>query len=96
MAFNYSKIQITSSRNLTTEVVTQTIKAAKVSGWFSEIIWKDKYMITESKEKIYKTLIRQILSYTAEIRADTKKTKQKMNNVEMRVLRMILGLTLRD
>ncbi|KAI4494235.1 hypothetical protein M0802_009104 [Mischocyttarus mexicanus] len=31
-----------------------------------------------------------------EIRTDTKKTKKKMNNIEMRVLRTILGLALRD
>lgn len=43
-------------------------------------------MNVESKVKIYKTVVRPILS--AEKRADTKKTNQKISNVEMKTVRI--------
>ncbi|KAI4498360.1 hypothetical protein M0802_006539 [Mischocyttarus mexicanus] len=42
-------------------------------------------------------MIRPILSYAPETRADTKKKlSKKINNIEVRVLKTILGLTLKD
>lgn len=96
MAFNYLGVEITSNRNLKEEVTRQANKAIRVSGCLREVIWRNKFMTTESKMRVYKTAVRPILTYAVETRADTKRTKQKMNTVEMKVLRSIKGLTLRD
>ena len=53
-------------------------------------------MSTESKVKIYKTTVRPILTYAAETRADTSKTKQLLRTTEMNTLRTIVGKTRRD
>ncbi|CAG9833057.1 unnamed protein product, partial [Diabrotica balteata] len=50
----------------------------------------------ESKMKVYKTTVRPILTYAAKTRTDTRKTKQQINNIEMKVLRSIAGISLRD
>ncbi|CAH0383760.1 unnamed protein product [Bemisia tabaci] len=50
----------------------------------------------ESKVRVYKTVVRPVLTYAAETRADTKRTKQQLRTVEMKVLRKIAGFTLRD
>lgn len=41
---------------------------------------------------IYKTVVRSILMYAIEMRANTKRTKQKLNNIEMK----IRGVSLKD
>lgn len=53
-------------------------------------------MSTRSKVRIYKTYIRPILTYTAETRADIIKMKRILRTTEMRTLRAIRGVTLRD
>jgi hypothetical protein len=53
-------------------------------------------MSTESKIRIYKTCMRPMLTYAAEIQTGTSKTKQLLRSAEMRVLRNIKGVTLRD
>ncbi|KAF5272768.1 hypothetical protein FQA39_LY07795 [Lamprigera yunnana] len=40
--------------------------------WIDDIIWRNKYMDTESKISIYKTCIRLIMIYTADTRAHQK------------------------
>ncbi|XP_045463721.1 uncharacterized protein LOC123673284 [Harmonia axyridis] len=42
------------------------------------------------------TSIRSILTYAAETRSETAETKRKMRTTEMKVLRTIRGITLRD
>ncbi|CAG9833753.1 unnamed protein product [Diabrotica balteata] len=46
--------------------------------------------------KVYKTTVRPILTYTAEARTNTTKTKQQINNIDMKVLRSIASISLRD
>lgn len=46
--------------------------------------------------RIIKTSVRPALTYAAETRADTSKTTQMMNTVELRILRTIKGKTVRD
>ena len=50
-------------------------------------------MMAESKIKIYKAVVRPIMTYCAETRADTTKTKQLLRTTEMNTLRAILGKT---
>lgn len=40
MCFNYLGVQITSNRNLSEEVITQTRKATAISGYLRDVIWK--------------------------------------------------------
>ncbi|CAG9833287.1 unnamed protein product [Diabrotica balteata] len=92
MKFNYLGVEITSDRDIRTETTRQASKAARVSGCLRETIWRNKYLITESKMKVYKTTVRPILTYAAETRTDIRKTKQQINNIEMKVLRSIAGI----
>lgn len=96
MQFNYLGSHITSCRNLIAETRQNSIKASKISGNLRDIIWKNKYMTTNSKVRIYKTCVRPVLTYAAETRAETSKTKQLLRTTEMKTLRAIKGVTLRD
>lgn len=53
-------------------------------------------MSCEAKTRIYKTCVRPIMTYAAETRADTRKTKIILRTDEMRTLRTIAGHTLRE
>ena len=46
-------------------------------------------MEIETKSRIYKAAIRPILTYTAETRPETSKTKQILETTEMKVVRKI-------
>lgn len=61
-------------------------------GQLRDIIWRNKH----SKTHIYKTCVRSILTYRADIRSETKKTKQIMRTTEMKTLSATAGRTLRD
>lgn len=39
------------------------------------MVWRNKQMMTNSKVRIYKTVVRPILIYAAEIQAETSRTK---------------------
>ncbi|XP_055389920.1 uncharacterized protein LOC129618916 [Condylostylus longicornis] len=94
--FKYLGVNITSSRGNETETCAQAGKAAAISGYLRDVIWKNKYMLIENKVRIYKTCIRPILTYAAETRADTSKTKQRLRTTEMQTLRQICNYSLRD
>lgn len=51
-------------------------------------------MSIKNKTHIYQTAVRPILTYAAETRADTRKTKNLLRSTEMRTLRSIVGVTL--
>ena len=57
---------------------------------------KDRYVPTAVKVKIYKTIFRPILTYESESWTLTTTTKSKIQAAEMRVLRLIKGVTRRD
>ena len=59
-------------------------------------ILKDKFTPRECKITIYKAVLKPILLYGAETWALTTKTKSRIQAAEMRVLRLIRGLTRRD
>lgn len=96
MQTRYLGVNISSSNNTAQEVKMQATKAAVVSGCLRDFIWQNKYMNIESKVRIYKTCVRPILTYAAETRADTSKTKQMTRTTEMKTLRAITNLSLRD
>ncbi|XP_044746226.1 uncharacterized protein LOC123322928 [Coccinella septempunctata] len=94
--FNYLETNISCERNLLEEARTQSIKASRVSGYLRDIVWRNKAMSSQSKTRIYKTCVRPILTYASETRAETSKTKSIMRTTEMKILRTIKGVTLRD
>lgn len=96
MSFNYLGANTSSTRSLNEEVRTQAMKAAAISGCLRDVIWKNKHMSVEGKVRIYKTCVRPILTYAAETRAETAKTKRIMRTTEMKTLRSIAGVTLHD
>ncbi|XP_011878666.1 PREDICTED: uncharacterized protein LOC105567969 [Vollenhovia emeryi] len=53
----------------------QINKAARIPGCLRETIWRNKCMRKEAKVGIYKTCVRPIMTYAAETRAETEKTK---------------------
>ncbi|XP_011631965.1 uncharacterized protein LOC105423758 [Pogonomyrmex barbatus] len=89
MKFNYLRIETASDRNITEEVRTQAIKAARISGYLRDIIWRNQHISARSKIRIYKTCVRPILTYIAETRAETSKTKRIMRATKIKILRTI-------
>lgn len=69
----------------------QANKAAKVLTGFNETIWLDKFLRKESTVRIYKAIARPLLTYTAEPRPDTGKTKMESETTEMKTLRKIVS-----
>ncbi len=59
-------------------------------------IVRDKRMPVSLKAKIYRTVIRPVLLYGAETWALRKKEEMLLERTEMRMLRWILGITLKD
>ena len=72
------------------------MKAARTAGCLNNTIWSNIHMGIETKSKINKAAIRPILTYTAETRPETSKTKQILETTEMKVMRKIAGKTLFD
>ncbi|KAI4501059.1 hypothetical protein M0802_003862 [Mischocyttarus mexicanus] len=96
MKFRYLGVDITSSKNIIEEVRAQTRKTAMVSSCLRDIIWRNKYMSTNCKSRIYKTCVRPIMSYAIETGAETAATKRLLRSTEMKTLRTISGKTLLD
>ena len=59
-------------------------------------IWSNKYLRNEAKARIYKSVVRPILTYAAETRTDTAKTVQILEVTEMKTLRRITNKTRMD
>ena len=57
---------------------------------------KEKSIPTKVKVIIYKTILRPVLTYGSEVWTLTTKLKSKIQAAEMRVLRLIKGITRRD
>ena len=56
----------------------------------------DKRMPMRLKAKIYTTMVRPVMTYGSECWGLKKKDERKLNTTEMRMLRMMLGVTLKD
>jgi hypothetical protein len=74
---------ISSDRNTNLEVCHQTNNATRISGLLRDVTWRNRYMLVESKVKICKAVVRPIMTYGAESRAESTKTKQLLTTVEM-------------
>ena len=74
MAFKYLGCHVTSDRSLYNAVKDQTIRGAGMSGCLKDIVWRNKFMSTEAKVKIYKAAARPNIIYAVETRADTTRT----------------------
>lgn len=53
-SFNYLDINTSSSRDVTKEVRSQVNRASIISGCLRDIIWRNKFISTENKVRIYK------------------------------------------
>ncbi|GJQ66503.1 hypothetical protein Trydic_g4494 [Trypoxylus dichotomus] len=59
-------------------------------------MWPDKYLTIESKVKVYKTVVRPIITYATEIRADTNRMKRQMRTTKMNTLGVVARRTRRN
>ena len=75
---------------------TKAIKASIISVCLNGTIWSNKYLRNEAKVRIYKSVVRPILTNAAETRTDTAKTMQILEVTEMKTLRRIINKTRRD
>ncbi|XP_055389323.1 uncharacterized protein LOC129618543 [Condylostylus longicornis] len=96
MSFKYLGVEVSACQNRNKENMQQLNKAARVSGCLSDIIWKNKHMGQVAKIKIYKSCVRPIMTYAAETKAETSKTKANSRAAEMKTLRQVAGRTLQD
>ena len=93
LSINYLGVQFTSFKDLNTEVRQQAIKASEISGSLNETIWSNRHLRNETKVRVYKSVIRPILTYAAETRSDTAKSAQILEIAEMKTLRRIIKKT---
>lgn len=96
MKFNYLGVITSSDRDLIGEVHIQANRANRIAGYLRDIVWRNQHISIKSKVRIYKTCIRPVLTYAAEARADTAKTKRILRMAEMKTLRAIRGINLKD
>ncbi|XP_057663104.1 uncharacterized protein LOC130898078 [Diorhabda carinulata] len=96
MKFKYSGPDISGSVDVGVEVRNQAAKAARTSTYLNDTIFRNKYIVIESKSRIYKTVIRPILTYTAETKPDTSNTKRILETTQNKIVRSIAGKTLFD
>lgn len=76
MSTSYLKIELTSNGILAGEVVYQSHKVAMVSEWLNDTICNNRFLSQESTVRIYKTVIRLIITYFVETRPGAIKIKQ--------------------
>ena len=91
MSVPYLGIQIKSDKNLTLEVGQQALTASRISGCLNDTVWFNNFLRIEPKVCICKSVVRPILTYTAETRSDTAKTRQILETTEMKTLRRIMN-----
>ena len=62
---------ISSYGDLEEEVSHQANKANRIAGSLKDIIWQNPFLRTKAETRIYKKIIRPILTYTPGIRRET-------------------------
>ena len=78
------------------EEVRQRIKSAWMKWKDLSGVLCDKKMPVRIKGKVYKTVIRPVLLYGAETWALKRREEEMLERTEMRMLRWILGVSLKD
>ncbi|XP_057671965.1 uncharacterized protein LOC130903732 [Diorhabda carinulata] len=96
MKFEYLGIEISRFGDVENEVREKTTEPSRIAACLNETIWQNKHIEIEAKSRIYKATVRPIMTYTAEIRTETAKTKRIIEIAEIKVLRRIAGKTLLD
>ena len=86
-------MEVSSFGDVEAEVRGQAMKAARTTACLNNIKWNNRYIGIEVKSRIYKSAIRPILTYTAETRPETSKTRQILEATEIKVVRKIAGKT---
>ncbi|CAG9827423.1 unnamed protein product, partial [Diabrotica balteata] len=86
MVFKYLGITLSSYGKLKTEVEDQVNRANRAADCLNKTIWRNKNIGKETKGRIYKTVIRPIMTYAAETRPDTERTKRMLETAEMKTL----------
>lgn len=66
-----------------------------MAGYLNDTVWINKHPTTGTKARIYKSTIRPIMRYTAEIEADTTKTQRLVKTKEIRLLQKVTNKMLR-
>ncbi|XP_044744651.1 uncharacterized protein LOC123306625 [Coccinella septempunctata] len=94
MSVKYLGIKLTYNNDIKEEVREQTMKATRIAGCLNDAIWRNKHIRTETKSRIYKSVVRPVMTYTAETRPQTSKTQRYLETSEMKTLRKIAGKTL--
>lgn len=74
----------------------QTTKLTIISGYRKDAIWRNRCMSTKSKIRIYKECVRPVLTCTTENRTKTSQTKRMVWKTEIKVIRTIKGIKLRN
>lgn len=85
--FRYLCIDISSTYDPVKDQRNHINEASALLGCLRDIIWSNPYMPKDSKIRIYKTIIKTIMTYGIEVRVDTHK---------MRTLRTIVERMRRD
>ncbi|CAG9828580.1 unnamed protein product [Diabrotica balteata] len=96
MEFKNLSITLFSLGKLETDVEDQVIRANRATGCLNQTIWRNKNIGKYTKDRIYKTNIRPIMTYAAETRPDAERTKRMLEIAEMKTLKKIDGKTLWD
>ena len=90
----YLGVEIRNAKILIQEVRAYVNKVLKTFGYLRYLIWKKKYISTDSKVRLYKIVVRPKLTYAVKTLADTTKRKNMMKAAEIKTLRTIRGVSL--
>lgn len=59
------------------------MKTNRLGGSMNDVIWSNKYLRTDTKVRMYNSASRPVLTYGAEARSDTVKSKTQVQVTEM-------------
>ena len=85
--FSYLGLKITFHKDLEAKETHQTTEASTMSRRLNSAIWSNQFLSSEVEVLKYKAMVRTILIYAVEARADTAKTSEA---AEMKILNLTL------
>lgn len=89
-SFKYLGVTINGKNERSVEV-TERIKAGDRAYWRYRQLLKDKQLSTKTKLRVYRTAIRPVVTYAAEVMCLTSKDEERLRIFERKILRRILG-----
>ena len=93
--FNYLGVMVNEKCNMGTEIDNRISKFSKNVGLLYPLL-KEQHLSGRVKTTLYKSILRPLLTYGCECWVLTTTLKSRVQAAEMRVLRLIKGVTLRD